>query len=108
MEDHLKNKDRLSKEWEALCGYEADPCSQDAAKAPENIEKNRVKTALPCESLIIKSQIDLNQVYVSKFEYHIYHYRCGKFHHNSLTLGKESMSVLNILSKLFYKEVLSF
>uniref|UniRef100_A0A3P9IK50 Protein tyrosine phosphatase receptor type N2 n=1 Tax=Oryzias latipes TaxID=8090 RepID=A0A3P9IK50_ORYLA len=25
MEDHLKNKDRLEKEWEALCAYQAEP-----------------------------------------------------------------------------------
>lgn len=49
MEDHLNNKDRMSKEWEALCSYEADPCTQDAGKAPENANKNRVKTAVPCK-----------------------------------------------------------
>nr|XP_054767768.1 receptor-type tyrosine-protein phosphatase N2-like [Lytechinus pictus] len=49
MEDHLNNKDRMSKEWEALCSYEADPCNQDAGKAPENENKNRVKTAIPCK-----------------------------------------------------------
>ncbi|TSK92890.1 Receptor-type tyrosine-protein phosphatase-like N [Bagarius yarrelli] len=29
MEDHLKNKDRLKKEWEALCSYQAEPSSID-------------------------------------------------------------------------------
>ena len=24
MEDHLRNKDRLDEEWQALCGYEAE------------------------------------------------------------------------------------
>lgn len=32
MEDHLKNKDRLDKEWGALCAYEADPCSTAIAE----------------------------------------------------------------------------
>ena len=25
MEDHLRNKDRLDQEWQALCAYEAEP-----------------------------------------------------------------------------------
>jgi hypothetical protein len=24
MEDHLRNKDRLDEEWQAMCGYEAE------------------------------------------------------------------------------------
>lgn len=27
MEDHLKNRDRMDREWAALTAYEADPCS---------------------------------------------------------------------------------
>ncbi|XP_041478911.1 receptor-type tyrosine-protein phosphatase N2-like [Lytechinus variegatus] len=54
MEDHLNNKDRMSKEWEALCSYEADPCNQDAGKAPENENKNRVKTAIPYDHTRVK------------------------------------------------------
>lgn len=26
MEDHLRNRDRLDREWMALCAYEAEPC----------------------------------------------------------------------------------
>lgn len=41
MEDHLKNKDRLNKEWESLCSYEADPNSQVTGRMKQNQKKNR-------------------------------------------------------------------
>lgn len=47
MEDHLKKKDRLDREWEALCAYEADPCSTNAANLPQNVKKNRYPDILP-------------------------------------------------------------
>ncbi|XP_053206233.1 receptor-type tyrosine-protein phosphatase N2-like [Panonychus citri] len=47
MEDHMKNKDRLAKEWEALCAYEVDPCSTTAAMLPQNGSKNRYSDVLP-------------------------------------------------------------
>ncbi|XP_054164125.1 uncharacterized protein LOC128961850 [Oppia nitens] len=47
MEDHLKKKDRLDREWEALCAYEADPCSTLAAGLPQNAKKNRFSDILP-------------------------------------------------------------
>ena len=47
MEDHLKKKDRLDREWEALCAYEADPCSTHAASLPQNVKKNRSHDILP-------------------------------------------------------------
>ncbi|XP_054723974.1 receptor-type tyrosine-protein phosphatase N2-like [Uloborus diversus] len=47
MEDHLKNKDRLDREWEALCAYEAELCSTSAATQPQNIKKNRYTDVLP-------------------------------------------------------------
>lgn len=47
MEDHLKNKNRLEKEWEALCVYEADPCSTNAALQKQNSNKNRYPQILP-------------------------------------------------------------
>jgi receptor-type tyrosine-protein phosphatase N len=47
MEDHLKKKDRLDREWEALCAYEADPCSTNAANLPQNAKKNRYPDILP-------------------------------------------------------------
>lgn len=47
MEDHLKNKDRLNREWEGLLSYEADPCSTAAALLPKNKSKNRYIDVLP-------------------------------------------------------------
>ncbi|XP_074234942.1 receptor-type tyrosine-protein phosphatase N2 isoform X4 [Saimiri boliviensis] len=41
MEDHLKNKNRLEKEWEALCAYQAEPGSSLVAQREENMPKNR-------------------------------------------------------------------
>lgn len=48
MEDHLRNKDRLQKEWEALCSYQADPSSVAVAQVPSNMDKNRHAGSLPC------------------------------------------------------------
>ncbi|KAK4826384.1 hypothetical protein QYF61_008055 [Mycteria americana] len=41
MEDHLKNKNRLEKEWEALCAYQAEPNATTIAQQEENVQKNR-------------------------------------------------------------------
>ncbi|XP_073533785.1 receptor-type tyrosine-protein phosphatase N2 isoform X2 [Phyllobates terribilis] len=41
MEDHLKNKNRLEKEWEALCAYQADITATNIALKEENAAKNR-------------------------------------------------------------------
>ncbi|XP_066897833.1 receptor-type tyrosine-protein phosphatase N2 isoform X7 [Kogia breviceps] len=46
MEDHLKNKNRLQKEWEALCAYQAEPSSSLAAQRQENVPKNRCPAVL--------------------------------------------------------------
>lgn len=47
MEDHLKNKDRLDREWEGLLSYEADPCTTAAALLPKNKSRNRYIDILP-------------------------------------------------------------
>ena len=48
MEDHLKNKNRLEKEWEALCAYQAEPNSSLVAQREENVPKNRCPAVLTC------------------------------------------------------------
>ncbi|XP_039692727.1 receptor-type tyrosine-protein phosphatase N2 [Pteropus medius] len=48
MEDHLQNKDRLQKEWEALCAYQAEPNSSLVAQREENVPKNRCPAVLTC------------------------------------------------------------
>ncbi|XP_063180494.1 receptor-type tyrosine-protein phosphatase N2 [Chroicocephalus ridibundus] len=47
MEDHLKNKNRLEKEWEALCAYQAEPNATTVAQQEENVQKNRSQAVVP-------------------------------------------------------------
>ncbi|NWV00976.1 PTPR2 phosphatase, partial [Upupa epops] len=47
MEDHLKNKNRLEKEWEALCAYQAEPNATTAAQQEANTQKNRSQAVVP-------------------------------------------------------------
>ncbi|XP_017584402.1 PREDICTED: receptor-type tyrosine-protein phosphatase N2 isoform X1 [Corvus brachyrhynchos] len=47
MEDHLKNKNRLEKEWEALCAYQAEPNDSTVAQQEENVQKNRSLVVVP-------------------------------------------------------------
>jgi len=54
MENHMQNKDRLQKEWEMLCGYDAEPCSIVAAIEPTNMRKNRYTDILPYEHCRVK------------------------------------------------------
>lgn len=49
MEDHLRNKDRLMKEWEALCSYQAEPSAVSVAQSDANAKKNRCPDSVPCE-----------------------------------------------------------
>ncbi|XP_050798179.1 receptor-type tyrosine-protein phosphatase N2 isoform X3 [Gopherus flavomarginatus] len=46
MEDHLKNKNRLEKEWEALCAYQAEPSATTIAQKEENVQKNRSQSVV--------------------------------------------------------------
>ncbi|XP_029556064.1 receptor-type tyrosine-protein phosphatase N2 isoform X3 [Salmo trutta] len=41
MEDHLKNKNRLEREWEAMCGYLAEPSDCDVGQGEHNTKRNR-------------------------------------------------------------------
>ncbi|XP_047227416.1 protein tyrosine phosphatase receptor type Na isoform X2 [Girardinichthys multiradiatus] len=60
MEDHLRNKDRLQKEWEALCSYLAEPCSVAVAQEPANIDRNRHVEALPYDHSRVKLKHEVN------------------------------------------------
>ncbi|ELW69807.1 Receptor-type tyrosine-protein phosphatase N2 [Tupaia chinensis] len=55
MEDHLKNKNRLEKEWEALCNYQAEPGSSLVAQREENVLKNRSLAVLTSPELLPES-----------------------------------------------------
>ncbi|CAN9506355.1 unnamed protein product [Ophioblennius macclurei] len=41
MEDHLKNKNRLEREWEALCSYQAEPSAVSVGQGEQNSKRNR-------------------------------------------------------------------
>ncbi|XP_010741273.3 protein tyrosine phosphatase receptor type Na [Larimichthys crocea] len=60
MEDHLRNKDRLQKEWEALCSYQADPSSVAVAQGPSNMDKNRHAESLPYDHSRVKLKSEVN------------------------------------------------
>ncbi|XP_041858051.1 protein tyrosine phosphatase receptor type Na isoform X2 [Melanotaenia boesemani] len=60
MEDHLRNKDRLQKEWEALCSYQAEPCSVAVAQDMGNMDKNRHAEAVPYDHSRVKLKTEVN------------------------------------------------
>ncbi|XP_052005066.1 receptor-type tyrosine-protein phosphatase-like N [Xyrauchen texanus] len=60
MEDHMKNKDRLQKEWEALCSYQADPSSVAIAQNESNLEKNRYADFVPYDHSRVKLKAETN------------------------------------------------
>lgn len=55
MEDHMKNKDRLEKEWEALCAYQAEPNASTVGLKDGNAKKNRSTAVVACKSLTLFS-----------------------------------------------------
>ncbi|XP_060724607.1 receptor-type tyrosine-protein phosphatase-like N isoform X1 [Tachysurus vachellii] len=60
MEDHVKNKDRLMKEWEALCSYQAEPSTVSVAQNESNIKKNRCPDAVPYDHSRVKLKAEVN------------------------------------------------
>ncbi|XP_078085416.1 receptor-type tyrosine-protein phosphatase-like N [Mustelus asterias] len=58
MEDHLKTKDRLHKEWEALCAYQAEPNSCSIGQSEANIKKSRNPDFVPYDHnrMILKAE----------------------------------------------------
>ncbi len=58
MEDHLRNKGRLQREWEALCRYEAEPSAREAALQEECSSLNRIGAPLPYDH----SRVVLNHI----------------------------------------------
>ncbi|KAM4697477.1 receptor-type tyrosine-protein phosphatase-like N isoform 2-T2 [Rhinophrynus dorsalis] len=60
MEDHLRNRDRLAKEWQALCAYQAEPNSCSKAKSDNNLKKNRNPDYVPYDHARIKLRSDTN------------------------------------------------
>ncbi|KAM5229009.1 receptor-type tyrosine-protein phosphatase-like N isoform 1-T1 [Ctenodactylus gundi] len=58
MEDHLRNRDRLAKEWQALCAYQAEPSTCTTAQGEGNIKKNRHPDFLPYDHARIKLKVE--------------------------------------------------
>lgn len=61
MEDHLKNKNRLEKEWEALCAYQAEPNICSIGQRDSNTKKNRVSTIIPYDHSRICLKVENSQ-----------------------------------------------
>ncbi|KAM9835991.1 LOW QUALITY PROTEIN: receptor-type tyrosine-protein phosphatase-like N [Aulostomus maculatus] len=60
MEDHLRNKDRLMKEWEALCSYQAEPSGVAVALSDTNVKKNRCPDSVPYDHSRVKLKAEIN------------------------------------------------
>ncbi|CAL8397409.1 unnamed protein product [Boreogadus saida] len=60
MEDHLRNKDRLLQEWEALCSYQAEPSAVSSAHSPAHLKKNRSPDFVPYDHSRVKLRAEVN------------------------------------------------
>ncbi|NXC50456.1 PTPRN protein, partial [Penelope pileata] len=60
MEDHLRNRDRLAKEWQALCAYQAEPSVCSVAQSEPNLKKNRNPDYVPYDHVRIKLKAESN------------------------------------------------
>ncbi|NXT24950.1 PTPRN protein, partial [Syrrhaptes paradoxus] len=60
MEDHLRNRDRLAKEWQALCAYQAEPSVCSIAQSEANLKKNRNSNYVPYDHVRIKLKAESN------------------------------------------------
>ncbi|XP_053452975.1 receptor-type tyrosine-protein phosphatase-like N isoform X2 [Nycticebus coucang] len=58
MEDHLRNRDRLAKEWQALCAYQAEPNTCTTGQGEGNVKKNRHPDFLPYDHARIKLKVE--------------------------------------------------
>ncbi|XP_016108052.1 receptor-type tyrosine-protein phosphatase N2-like isoform X3 [Sinocyclocheilus grahami] len=61
MEDHLKNKNRLESEWEALCAYQAEPSATTIGQRDGNVKKNRASTVIAYDHCRITLKLENNQ-----------------------------------------------
>ncbi|KAL1280802.1 hypothetical protein QQF64_015402 [Cirrhinus molitorella] len=61
MEDHLKNKNRLESEWEALCAYQAEPNATTIGQRDGNVKKNRTSTVIAYDHCRITLKVENNQ-----------------------------------------------
>ncbi|XP_043917964.1 receptor-type tyrosine-protein phosphatase N2 isoform X2 [Protopterus annectens] len=61
MEDHLKNKNRLEKEWDALCAYQAEPNATSIAHKESNRPRNRSQSVVAYDHCRIILKAEANQ-----------------------------------------------
>ncbi|XP_056276256.1 receptor-type tyrosine-protein phosphatase N2-like isoform X2 [Pseudoliparis swirei] len=61
MEDHMKNKDRLEKEWEALGTYQAEPNACTAGLKDGNAKKNRSAAVVAYDHSRITLKVENSQ-----------------------------------------------
>ncbi|XP_034743631.1 receptor-type tyrosine-protein phosphatase N2-like [Etheostoma cragini] len=61
MEDHMKNKDRLEKEWEALCAYQAEPNACTSGLKDGNAKKNRSTAVVAYDHSRITLKVENSQ-----------------------------------------------
>ncbi|KAJ4937295.1 hypothetical protein JOQ06_001874, partial [Pogonophryne albipinna] len=61
MEDHMKNKDRLAKEWEALCAYQAEPNACTVGLKEGNTKKNRSSAVVAYDHSRIALKLENSQ-----------------------------------------------
>lgn len=47
----MKNKNRLEREWEALCSYQAEPSACSVGRVEQNSKRNRSDAVVVCESI---------------------------------------------------------
>lgn len=52
MEEHLNDKNRLSKEWKELENYEPDQKSTYVGSLPAYMTRNRYSNILPCKFFV--------------------------------------------------------
>lgn len=58
MESYLNDKNKISKEWQALCGYVSDYNQTSVAQLPQNMDKNRYKDILPCKTTPLYTKLN--------------------------------------------------
>uniref|UniRef100_A0A674EWR4 Receptor-type tyrosine-protein phosphatase N2-like n=1 Tax=Salmo trutta TaxID=8032 RepID=A0A674EWR4_SALTR len=61
MEDHLKNQNRLEKEWEALCAYQAEPNASTTGLGAGNTKKNRSNAVVAYDHSRITLKVENSQ-----------------------------------------------
>ncbi|KAL0966009.1 hypothetical protein UPYG_G00289490 [Umbra pygmaea] len=61
MEDHLKNKNRLEKEWDGLCAYQAEPNSTAIGLGTGNAKKNRNNAVVAYDHSRITLKVENSQ-----------------------------------------------